>query len=154
MDIAGIDVAPHLTYRHGVPVMTIAGVDKGIGEVAPMRVFTRAVVGRPVGYGSLAMALTAARNISRGEQRDAVVVERRNDGMYDVREAVWQLANAQPGNSRAPFRHFRFEDGSFSQYTAWQDGRRIEVLAGGELHSFDPITRWLVDGSRLFEVTR
>lgn len=147
--------ATAVNNRDGVRVMEIDGVDKSCNQTAPMSVYTRAIVGRFDGYGSLVTALTAARNISRGAERPAVVVERRAEGGYDVREAVWRYfwgAN-RPPSDRAPFRHFRFEDGSFSQYTALQGGRRVEVTARQYLRAFDGITRWLVDGNQVFEVT-
>lgn len=150
--VPGIDAA---AYRQGVPVMTVSGVDRSRNEDAPMRVYTRANVGRFNGYGSLTSALIAARNISRGADRSAVVVERSDTGAYQVREAVWRYlwGRQNPPQDRAPYRHFHFEDGSFSQYTAWRDGRRIEVTARDHYRSDDGITRWLVDGSRVLEVT-
>lgn len=141
--------------RQGVPVMTIDGVDKALGETAPMRVFTRANVGRFTGYGSLSTALSAARNLSRGADRSALVVQKGSSGVYEVREAVWQYfwGRNDPPADRAPFRHFHFEDGTFSQYTATLGGRRVEVNVRDTMRSYDGVTRWLVDGSRLFEVT-
>lgn len=148
MQLAGI------TARQGTPVMTIDGVDKAVHQTAPMRVFTRANVGRFDGYASLATALSAARNLSRGADRSAVVVEKATTGVYEVREAVWQYfwGRNDPPRYRAPFRHFHFEDGTFSQYTAQHGDRRVEVTAGRWMTSYDGITRWLVDGSRVIEV--
>jgi hypothetical protein len=141
--------------RHGVPVMTIDGVDKLANETAPMTVFTRANVGRFNGYGNLVTALSAARNLSRGADRSAVVVERNATGMYEVREAVWRYlwGRNEPPRDRAPYRHFHFEDGTFSEYTAWLGGRKVEVTARDYMRAYDGITRWLVDGSRVVEVT-
>ena len=121
----------------GNPVMAIAGVDKGLGTTTSMRVLTRAEVGRFSGYGSLATAVSAAGNLSRGADRPAVVVGRRSDGMYEVREAVWQHAAGRnsPPDFRAPFRHFHFEDGSFSQYTARINGRTALIAVGDSLRS-------------------
>ena len=137
--------------RQGVPVMTIDGIDRVRNERAPMRVFTRETVGRFTGYGSLSTALSAARNLSRGADRSAVVVQKAATGVYEVREAVWQFA--EPAE-RAPLRHFHFEDGTFSQYTAHLAGRRVEVVARDWMTSYDAATRWLVDGSRVVEVTQ
>lgn len=138
----------------GMPAMTIGGVDAATNASAPMRVFTRQVVGRFDGYGSLATAISAARTLSRGTDRPALVVDRRDDGIYEIRDTVWQYlpgAIAGPGD-RAPARHFHFEDGSFSQYTAWDAGRRVQVVVTGDIRSVDDEVRWLVDGARLFEV--
>ena len=142
------------SYRDGVPVATVNGVDRRTKQTAPMTVLTRSNVGRFDGYGSLPAALAAARNISRGEDRSAVVVERTDTGSYQVREAVWRYLwgrNSKPDS--APYRHFHFEDGSFSEYTAWLGGRKIEVTAQDYYRSYDGATRWLVDGSRVLEVT-
>jgi hypothetical protein len=142
-------------YRNGVPVATVNGVDRNRNETAPMTIFTRANVGRFDGYGSLPAALAAARNLSRGAERTAVVVERTDTGAYQVREAVWRYlwGRQDPPNDRAPYRHFHFEDGSFSAYTAWLGGRKIEVSAQDYYRSYDGAVRWLVDGSRVLEVT-
>lgn len=142
--------------RDGVPVMQIDGSDLARNETAPMRVFMRAHLGRSSGYGSLQTALSAARNISRGDARPAVIVQRGGTGAYEVREAVWQYfwGRNNPPLDRAPFRHFRFEDGSLSQYTAHLSGRRIAVTAKNWGRSYDGITRWLVDGSKVAEFTR
>jgi hypothetical protein len=138
----------------GVPVMRIDGADRLRGTSAPMRVFTRENVGRFSGYGSLNTALSAARNLSRGSDRSAVVVQQRHGGGYEVLDAVWQYLHGtnNPPSDRAPFRHFHFEDGSLSQYTAWQAGEKIEVRAENSGRSYDGVTRWLVDGSRVAEV--
>ena len=143
------------TTGQGVPVITIDGRDRLSNQTAPMRVFTRANVGRHEGYGSITSALSAARNLSRGAERSAVVVQRTGTGNYEVRDAVWQLLRGVGAleQDRAPFRHFHFEDGSFSAYTAWTSGRRIEVEAQGSMRAYDGAARWLVDGSRVFEVT-
>src|SRR4051812_7227982 len=103
----------------GVPVITVDATQKGAAIAAPMRVFMRDIVGRSQGYGSLATALSAARNLSRGAERSALVVERGTNGVYQVRDAVWQYLNGrnQPPAFKAPFRHFEFEDGSFSTYS-------------------------------------
>jgi hypothetical protein len=139
----------------GVPVITIDGTQKGASTLAPMRVFMRDIVGRTQGYGSLATALSAARNLSRGAERDALVVERGTNGVYQVHDAVWQYLNGrnQPPSYRAPFRHFAFEDGTFSAYSCVDNGQKIEVEPTGLLRAYDGITRWLVDGSRVLEAT-
>lgn len=140
--------------RTGVQVMQIDGFDRARGEAAPMRVWMREQIGRFTGYGSLNTALTAARNLSRGAERAAVVVQQRDSGGYEVREAVWQYhhVNGRPAVDRAPFRHFHFEDGSLSRYTAWRADEKIEVTAQNFGRSTDGITRWLVDGSRVAEL--
>ena len=149
-------IAPATTWAgRGRPVMTISGVDRARNETAPMRVFARGPLGRYDGYGSLRTALSAAHNLSRGSDRSAVVVERTDTGAYQVFDAVWQYfwgRNGGDGN-RAPMRHFHFEDGTPSQYTAWQAGRRIQVEAQNYARSYDGITRWLVDGRQIAEIT-
>ena len=142
-------------YRNGVPVATVNGVDRDRNETAPMTVFSRANVGRFDGYASLPAALAAARNLSRGPERSAVVVQRTETGSYQVLEAVWRYlwGRQDPPTDRAPYRHFHFEDGSFSDYTAWLAGRKIEVAAQDYYRSYDGATRWLVDGRRVLEVT-
>ncbi len=139
----------------GVPVMTIDGRDRLSSQPAPMRVFTRANVGRHEGYGSISSALSAARNLSRGADRSAVVVQRTGTGHYEVRDAVWQLLQGVGALTadRVPFRHFHFEDGTFSRYTAAVSGRKVDVEAGDFMRAYDGVTRWLVDGSRVVEVT-
>lgn len=147
---ATIDIAA----RYGRPVLTIDGVDRVGGETAPMRVFAREPLGRHTGYGSLQTALSAARNISRGADRSAVVVER-VEGSYQVFDAVWQyFRGAGAPNRQMPMRHFHFEDGTPSQYTAWRGGQRIEVTTRNHAVSYDGTTRWLVDGSRVAEVDK
>jgi hypothetical protein len=142
------------TAAHGRPVLTIDGVDKASNQSAPMRVFARESLGRYNGYGSLQTALSAARNLSRGGERPAVVVERLAQGEYQVFDAVWQYFWAVGGPSREmPMRHFRFEDGTASQYTAWRGDSRVEVTAKNYSRSYDGVTRWLVDGSRVAEIT-
>jgi hypothetical protein len=142
-------------YQQGVPVATVNGIDRERNETAPMTVFSRANVGRFDGYGSLPSALAAARNLSRGDKRPAVVVQRTDTGSYQVMEAVWRYlwGRQNPPTDRAPYRHFHFEDGSMSAYTAWLSGRKIEVEAQEYYRSYDGETRWLVDGSRVLEVT-
>jgi hypothetical protein len=154
MEIAAARYAGADGYRLGVPVATISGIDRRHKEAAPMTVLTRATVGRFDGYGSLPAALSAARNLSRGADRSAVVVERTDTGAYQVREAVWRYlwGRNDPPNS-APYRHFHFEDGTFSQYTARLGDKRIEVTARDWYRSWDGATRWLVDGARVLEIT-
>lgn len=149
MQVAGIQ------QHQGVPVITIDGRDRFSNESASMRVFTRANVGRHEGYGSISSALSAARNLSRGETRSAVVVQRTGTGNYEVREAVWQLLQgvAALAADRVPFRHFHFEDGTFSSYTAVVGDRKFDVRASDAMRAYDGVTRWLVDGSRVVEVT-
>lgn len=155
MQIAAVPNVGTNGYRDGVPVATVNGVDRKRNETAPMTVFSRATVGRFDGYGSLPAALAAARNISRGAERPAVVVQRTETGSYQVLEAVWRYlwGRQDPPADRAPYRHFHFEDGSFSEYTAWLGGRKIEVTAQDWYRSYDGATRWLVDGRRVLEVT-
>ncbi|MCW2928422.1 MAG: hypothetical protein JWM86_2390 [Thermoleophilia bacterium] len=153
---AAMPAATTMGTTPGMPVLTVAGVDKDRGAAAPMTVFTRESVGRFDGYGSLTAALTAARNLSRGAERDALVVQRTATGAYEVRDAVWRYADATSlgPDAKAPFRHFAFEDGSFSAYTMWRTpAERVEVVAKDYYQSNDAITRWLVDGSRILEVT-
>jgi hypothetical protein len=145
---------PSTAGLHGRPVIQVDGVDRARGETAPMRVFARGPVGRHTGYGSLHAALSAARNLSRGSDRPALVVERDTQGAYRVLDAVWQYLWAPGVPSRAtPMRHFHFEDGTPSQYTAWKGDQRIVVEARNHARSWDGLTRWLVDGSRVSEVT-
>jgi hypothetical protein len=156
MRIDGVQASHAATTTNaGVPVITIDGTQKGASTAAPMRVFMQDIVGRTQGYGSLATALSAARNISRGTERTALVVERGSNGVYQVHDAVWQFLNGrnQPPSFKAPFRHFEFEDGTFSSYTCVDNGQKIEVEPTGLLRSYDGITRWLVDGSRILEAT-
>lgn len=155
MQIAGAATISGGARREGVPVITVAGVDRARNEAAPMTVYARQNIGRDEGYGSLPSALAAARNLSRGTERAAVVVERGSSGAYQVREAVWRYLHGrnQPPADRAPFRHFHFEDGTFSAYTAWLAGRKIEVTAQDYYRAYDGVTRWLVDGRRVLEVT-
>lgn len=154
LNIAPTATTARTTGSAGIPVMQIDGADRLRGSSAPMRVFARDNVGRFSGYGSLHTALSAARNLSRGAERSAVVVQQRAGGGYEVLDAVWQYLWGQnnPPSDRAPFRHFHFEDGSLSQYTAWKSGEKIEVTAGNSGRSYDGITRWLVDGSIVAEV--
>jgi hypothetical protein len=155
MQIAAVPAVGTTGYRDGVPVATVNGIDRKRHETAPMTVFSRANVGRFDGYGSLPAALAAARNLSRGAERSAVLVQRTDTGSYQVLEAVWRYlwGRQDPPTDRAPYRHFHFEDGTFSDYTAWSAGRRIEVTAQDYYRSYDGVTRWLVDGSRVLEVT-
>lgn len=154
MEIRATQVPLHATAGVGRPVLVINGVDKARNETAPMRVFARQSVGRYDGYGSLQTALSAARNISRGADRAAVLVERLDQGTYQVFDAVWQYFWSGGGSSREiPMRHFRFEDGTLSQYTLRRNGERVEVTAKNYANSYDGETRWLVDGSRVAEVT-
>lgn len=145
----------HASAAHGRPVLTIDGVDRASNQTAPMRVFAREPLGRYTGYGSLQTALSAARNLSRGDERPAVIVERVAQGEYQVFDAVWQYFWAPGAPTREmPMRHFRFEDGTPSQYTARRGNTRIEVTPTNYALSYDGITRWLVDGSRVAEVTQ
>ncbi len=155
MQIAATSSQLSTSARVGVPVMQVEGVDRARNETAPMRIFTRKNVGRFDGYGSLNSALAAARMLSRGDDRSAVVVQKGATGAYEVREAVWQYfwGRNNPPLDRAPMRHFHFEDGSLSQYTAHLGGRRIEVTAKNWGRSYDGVTRWLVDGRRVAEMT-
>lgn len=155
MQIAALPGMDMRGNHDGVPVATVNGVDRSTKHAAPMTVFTRATVGRFDGYGSLPAALAAARNLSRGAERSAVVVQRTDTGAYQVLEAVWRYlwGRQDPPADRAPYRHFHFEDGSFSDYTARLGGRKIEVAAQDWYRSWDGATRWLVDGSRVLEVT-
>jgi hypothetical protein len=141
--------------HQGVPVITIDGRDRLSDDATPMRVFTRENVGRHEGYGSISSALAAARNLSRGADRSAVVVQRPSTGNYEVRDAVWQLLLGVDtlAADRLPFRHFHFEDGTFSSYTAIVADRKVQVQASGSMRAYDGVTRWLVDGSRVVEVT-
>ncbi len=141
--------------HQGVPVITIDGRDRLSNATASMRVFTRDNVGRHEGYGSISSALSAARNLSRGADRSAVVVQRTLTGNYEVRDAVWQLLQGVGALAadRVPFRHFHFEDGSFSTYTAVVADRKVDVQASDSMRAYDGVTRWLVDGSRVVEVT-
>jgi hypothetical protein len=68
---------------------------------------------------------------------------------------VWQLLQGVGALAldRVPFRHFHFEDGTFSAYTAVVSDRRLDVQASDAMRAYDGVTRWLVDGSRVVEVT-
>jgi hypothetical protein len=143
--------------RCGTPFSTIAAVDRltSSGQAVAMQVYTRASIGRFDGYGSVNSALSAARNMSRGAQRDAVAIVRRMDGRFDVREAVWRILNdgASAAGDKLPYRHFAFEDGTLSQYTGWIGGRRIEVEAPrlwSRSATMSAVA--IVDGARLLRV--
>lgn len=155
MQIAAVPTSMGAVRKEGVPVVTVDGIDRISNGAAPMTVYARENVGRTDGYGSLNSALSAARNLSRGADRSAVVVEKTTTGAYQVREAVWRLAqrpDLTPAD-RIPYRHFDFEDGTFSSYTAWLGGQKVQVAAKDYYRAYDGITRWLVDGSRVLEVT-
>jgi hypothetical protein len=140
------------TAQYARPVLSVHAIDRDRGAPEPLRVFARDAVGRHTGYGSLNTALSAARNISRGADRSAVVVERL-EGVYQVFDAVWQVQWGHGVPSRnAPMRHFHFEDGTPSRYTAWRDGAKVDIVAQNRADSLDDATRWLVDGSRVAEI--
>ncbi|MCW2956556.1 MAG: hypothetical protein JWO69_1425, partial [Thermoleophilia bacterium] len=132
-------IAPATPIAAGLaPVMngfrtfaTMQGVERITGATAPMQVYSRALVGRLAGYASISTALRAASTLSRGEEKAAVTVIRRDDGRYDINEAVWRygLAKLDAPGERAPYRTFHFEDGTPSAYTAWSEGRKLEIRA-------------------------
>lgn len=137
----------------GAPVATLAAVDRGTGASTPMAVYARDMVGRFDGYSSLATALTAAKRLSKGEDHAALAIVRGTTGMYEVREAVWQLLGARtslPGD-RAQARQFHFEDGTFSAYSAVVAGRRFDVSVLGTISSVTGAPVALVDGGRVLE---
>ncbi|MCW2961893.1 MAG: hypothetical protein JWM90_2280 [Thermoleophilia bacterium] len=147
--IAALDAAGGRTFA------TMSGVDKLTGQNAPMQVYSRGLVGRLAGYASISTALSAARTLSRGEEKAAVTVTRRDDGRYDINEAVWRygFARLEAPGERAPYRRFHFEDGTPSAYTAWTEGRKLEINAALQLGlpaSTSAIA--LVDGSRVLEL--
>jgi len=149
------NVAAIASTQPGVPVAVLAGVDRLAGSAAPMQVFSRAVLGRFDGYSSLATAVNAAKRLSKGDDKAAVSITRGATGMYEVREAVWQLLGGRniPPSERAYTRSFHFEDGTFSRYTAVQAGRPVDVMVTGVLSSVTGNPVILVDGARVIEAT-
>lgn len=145
-------IAP-LRTRPGVPVAVLAGADRATGSAAPMQVFTRGMVGRYDGYSSLATAVNAATRLSRGSDKAAVAITRGATGMYEVREAVWQLLGGRyaPPSERAYTRTFHFEDGTFSKYSAVRAGQPLDVVVDGTLASVTGSPVILVDGARVIE---